>query len=113
MSAILEPPRRGTEVALCPVEEIPLGMGHSFEVAGRLIAVFRKRNGQIHAVDGTCPHRGAPLADGIIAGDRVVCPFHAMRFDLKTGDCDHPETCPIQVYPSHVRDGWIHVTVSA
>jgi len=111
MPTVLELPRATTEIRLCRENAIPLGLGHSFEVAGQLIAVFRTRSGSVRAVEGTCPHRGAPLADGILAGERIVCPFHAQRFDLNTGNCDRPETCPIQVYPTRVADGWIHLTV--
>ena len=111
MSAVLEI-GPATEIALCRVEEIPVGLGHSFHVGDRHIAVFRTRGGAVHAVDGTCPHRGAPLADGILAGDRIVCPFHAMRFELASGKCDRPETCPIDVYPTRVQDGWIHVNLA-
>jgi len=37
--------------------------------------------------------RGALLADGIVGGGTVICPFHAYRFSLETGkpvgnDCE-------------------------
>ena len=37
------------------------------------------------AVDNVCPHRGGPLAEGTIEGDKVVCPWHQWEFDLATG----------------------------
>ena len=76
-----------------PVERIPLGEGRNVEVAGEEIAVFRTRAGELYAVQATCPHRGGPLADGIVGGNRVVCPLHAYAFDLATGEPTR-EGCP-------------------
>jgi nitrite reductase (NADH) small subunit len=73
-------------VDLGPVEAIPLGEGRACVVAGREIAVFRTREGEIHAVQARCPHRGGPLADGLVGAGVVVCPLHGRRFDLRTGE---------------------------
>lgn len=67
------------------IEKIPEGQGHCYLVAGKEIAVFRTRNGQLHALDNRCPHRQGPLADGVCDAERVLCPYHAHPFDLKTG----------------------------
>ena len=111
MSAVMEM-CRAAEVALCRLDDLPIGLGHSFHVQDKHVAVFRTRCGKVQAVDGTCPHKGAPLADGMLAGDRVVCPFHAMKFDLSSGTCDREETCPINVYPTRVVDGWVYLTMT-
>ena len=68
-----------------PVDRIPLGEGRNFDVAGEEVAVFRTRAGDVYAVQATCPHRGGPLADGIVGGNRVVCPLHSYAFDLASG----------------------------
>ena len=67
------------------VGRIPLGEGREYQVAGELIAVFRERQGRLYAVQAQCPHRAGPLADGIIGGGKVICPLHALKFDLVTG----------------------------
>jgi nitrite reductase (NADH) small subunit len=74
-------------VDLGPIGFIPLGEGRAFVVKETTIAVFRQRNGRLFATDNTCPHRGGPLADGIVGGGKVICPFHAWKFDLETGRC--------------------------
>lgn len=74
-------------VDLGPVGFIPLGEGRAFVVNETTIAVFRQRDGRLFATDNTCPHRGGPLADGIVGGGKVICPFHAWKVDLETGRC--------------------------
>jgi len=71
---------------LGPVDAIPLGEGRNYEVAGERIAVFRLRSGEIFAVQALCPHKNGPLADGLVGNGTVICPLHAWKFDLKTGD---------------------------
>ncbi len=70
---------------LGPVDCIPLGEGKSFEVEGERVAVFRSRKGELLATQALCPHKGGPLADGIVGGGAVICPLHAYKYDLATG----------------------------
>ena len=41
---------------------------------GRKIALWRDAAGQVHALEDHCPHRGAPLSQGVILGDRLARP---------------------------------------
>jgi nitrite reductase/ring-hydroxylating ferredoxin subunit len=45
--------------------------------------------GEIHALDGICPHAGGPLGQGALHGTTLVCPWHAWEFD-----CRPPVTTP-------------------
>lgn len=67
------------------VDEIPTGEGRALAVGGEQIAVFRLRDGTLRALDAVCPHRGGPLADGLIDGRIVICPLHGWSYDLQTG----------------------------
>jgi nitrite reductase (NADH) small subunit len=71
-------------IRVCGVEDVPLGEGRTVLAAGRRVAVFRAEDGWF-ALDAACPHRGGPLADGIVARRTVICPLHERRFDLATG----------------------------
>ena len=64
------------------------------------------------ATQASCPHPGGPLADGFVGNGKVVCPFHAYRFDLATG-CAEGNTCaPLATYPAGVTsDGDVVVTL--
>jgi len=102
---VKKPPARQIlhRVAICKEWDIPLGLGRSFEIGGRLIAVFKSRDGVIFALDGLCPHKGGPLADGMVVGRQVVCPLHAYRYEAHTGACDSPGRCPIETFPVEVE----------
>ena len=95
---------------VCRVDDVPLGEGRAVEIDGRRIAVFQTRNGW-HAIDQRCPHRGGPLADGIVADGCVTCPLHDRRFDLATGRC-HSDDLEVGVYAVEIHDGdvWVDGT---
>ena len=67
------------------VEEIPVGEGRAFAVDGTQVAVYRLRDGSLRALGAVCPHKGGPLADGLMDGRVVVCPLHGYTYDLTTG----------------------------
>lgn len=67
------------------IDDIPLGEGRAYVVDGEQVAVFRLRDGSLRALGAICPHKGGPLADGLIDGRVVVCPLHGFTYDLSTG----------------------------
>jgi nitrite reductase (NADH) small subunit len=73
------------EIILGPIASIPPGEGRTFNTRGGRVTVFRTRGGEVFAVQAACPHRGGPLADGILGAAKLVCPLHAWTFDLRTG----------------------------
>jgi nitrite reductase (NADH) small subunit len=66
-------------------DDIPVGEGRAYVVDGTEVAVYRLRDGTLRALDAVCPHRGGPLADGLIDERVVVCPLHGRTYDLATG----------------------------
>ena len=84
-------------LSLGPLKNLPLGQGRSYVVDGNEIAVFRQRDGRLFAVANRCPHREGPLADGLVGNGKVICPLHAHKFDLATGQGSEPEEC-VKVY---------------
>ena len=67
------------------LDEIPIGEGRAFAVDGTEVAVYRLRDGSLRALGAVCPHKGGPLADGLMDGRVVVCPLHGHTYDLSTG----------------------------
>jgi nitrite reductase/ring-hydroxylating ferredoxin subunit len=44
-------------------------------------------DGEIYATENFCPHRGAPLVDGVLCGHIIECASHGWQFDVRTGEC--------------------------
>jgi nitrite reductase (NADH) small subunit len=100
-------------VALCPLDDLPVGLGRAFRVGERRVAVFRSRAGKVFAVDNVCPHKNGPLAEGMLAGENIVCPLHAFRFNAHDGTCDQSSVCAVTTYAAEVRDGTVYLTLPA
>jgi nitrite reductase (NADH) small subunit len=84
------------EIVLAPLTAIPPGEGRTFSVGTERIAVFRTRNGDVFAVQALCPHKGGPLADGLVGGTTLICPLHGWKFDLASDSCGL-RTFPVRV----------------
>ena len=78
-------------------DDIPPGQGRVFLVNGREIAVFRQRDGRLFATQNRCPHKNGPLAEGFVGDGKVICPLHAWKFDLQSGE--GPEKSCLKTYP--------------
>lgn len=98
---------------VCPLSSLPRGEALRVE-ADPPIAVFHTEEGEIYALDDTCTHQDASLADGWVEGCEVECPLHASRFDLRTGQVDAPPAKkPVRTHRVVVQDGQIFVEESA
>jgi nitrite reductase (NADH) small subunit len=103
---------RPRTIALGSLWQIPLGEGRVFMAGARAVAVFRARDGGVHATDPWCPHRQGPLADGLVGAGTVTCPFHGFRFDLRTGCAIGHDCPPIATYAVSVDAyGEIHLQI--
>jgi nitrite reductase (NADH) small subunit len=70
----------------CRAGDVPIGEGRTVMLGDRAVAVFHLPGGAWYAIDAVCPHRGGPLADGIVSDRAVICPLHERRYDLATGE---------------------------
>ncbi|HXY00023.1 MAG TPA: nitrite reductase small subunit NirD [Candidatus Limnocylindrales bacterium] len=102
--------KRWFQVTHC--ENIPVREGRRVEIASRQIAIFNLGD-RFLAVENPCPHRGGPLADGIVSGTTVVCPLHAWKFDLIQGNAvNHPESSQCLVtFPVCVEQGIVSIEI--
>ena len=69
-----------TESELPPADE-----AKEFPCGDKTICVANV-NGAFSAMDNVCLHRGGPLGQGVIEGDKLVCPWHGWQFDVKSGE---------------------------
>lgn len=58
--------------------------------AGNTEVLLVQLRGQVHALYAHCTHYGAPLAEGILSGSRLVCPWHHACFSIETGNLLEP-----------------------
>jgi NADPH-dependent 2,4-dienoyl-CoA reductase/sulfur reductase-like enzyme/nitrite reductase/ring-hydroxylating ferredoxin subunit len=65
---------------------------------------------QIFAIDAHCSHYHGPLAEGLVVGDSVRCPWHHACFDLRTGEATRaPALSPLSVWKVEQESGSIFV----
>ena len=63
-----------------------------------------------YALAGTCAHLGGPLSEGKLEGDTVVCPWHASRFALESGEVvDGPPLSRSRAWKTRIRNGQTEV----
>ena len=75
------------------LDDIPADSGLEVIVGDRIIALF-KVDGLVHAIDGICAHAGGPVAQGVLEGSIVTCPWHGWQYDVATGThCLTPAIC--------------------
>ncbi len=82
---------------------------HQVEINGDKILLVR--DGQhIRAIGGTGPHAGAPLAEGVRHGNRIICPWHKAAFCVRTGAVlDPPAVDALPRYDVRIDNGRILV----
>ena len=72
-------------VRACSSDELGDGVPLAVEVDGEPVCLVRVPDG-VFAFDDVCPHRGAQLSRGTLAGTTIMCAAHTWEFDVTTGD---------------------------
>ena len=97
-------------IRICAVGEIPrLGARVVKRTAGPNVAIFRTGDDKLFALADRCPHRGGPLSQGIVFGERVACPLHNTCVELESGCAVAPDRGRVQSYPVRIDGGAVYV----
>ncbi len=93
-------------VALSKIADGAMLLGHAH---GEPVLLTR-RGGELFAIGALCTHYGAPLADGLLVGDTVRCPWHHACFSLRTGAALRaPALDPVSCWRVEQRGGSVYV----
>lgn len=84
-----EPPAGPDLTAGIAGSELGEGRVLAGHAGGEAVLLTRYR-GQVYAVGATCPHYGAPLADGLMVDGTLRCPWHHACFNLCDGRVERP-----------------------
>jgi 3-phenylpropionate/trans-cinnamate dioxygenase ferredoxin subunit len=103
-------PETSSDVVACALDDLPPGEIVRVDLPVP-VSVFNV-DGELYAIDDTCTHQDASLADGWFEGCAVECPLHASTFDLATGAPSGPPAVrPVRTHAVSIVDGDVVVHV--
>lgn len=76
------------------------------------IAVFRTLDDEVFALRDRCPHKGGPLSQGIVHGNKVACPLHDWKIHLDTGMAVAPDEGCAARFPVRVEGGRVFLSLT-
>lgn len=117
MSAILRQGEDARKVDMswrfaCKLDELPVLGARVLERSeneGGNVAVFRNSEDVVFALLDKCPHKGGPLSQGIVFGERVACPLHNWSIELTSGEAVAPDVGCTKRFPVKVDGGDVFV----
>ncbi|WP_296233487.1 FAD-dependent oxidoreductase [Pseudomonas sp. UBA4617] len=78
--------------------------------AGSEELILIRQGDQVHAYQGSCPHAGAPLDEGVVCGGLLVCPWHKAAFAVDEGAlCEPPALTDLRRYKAWVEGDQVWV----
>ena len=94
---------------LCKIGAVTLGELQQFNV-GEIEVLVVNLNGQLYCLAARCTHAGAPLAEGKLIGDVLICPWHGSNFRVTDGTVlKGPAEKPLKVYQATVKGDYLVV----
>ena len=94
-----------TWVEVGPLSDIPPQGARVVKTPSGCIAVFRTATDKVFALNDRCPHKGGPLSEGIVHGDRVTCPLHNWVFDMNSGEAQGADTGIVRTFAAKDEAG--------
>ena len=97
---------------------IPVPAGKHPQVGGRALFEFDDKSlalfnveGDLFAIDDSCPHQGASLCGGRLQGRVIQCCAHGLRFDLRSGYLLNSTAVKVASYPVEIIDGQAFIVI--
>ncbi|MDS9469077.1 nitrite reductase small subunit NirD [Paracoccus sp. MBLB3053] len=99
-------------VDIAALDDIPRQGARVVKTGQGCVAVFRTADDRVFALEDRCPHKGGPLSEGIVHGDRVTCPLHNWVFDMNSGEAQGADTGMVRTYPIRVEHGRVLISAA-
>ncbi|MGX0889422.1 3-phenylpropionate/trans-cinnamate dioxygenase ferredoxin subunit [Pseudomonas sp. ADAK2 TE3594] len=94
-----------------PAGKLPQAGGRAlFEFDGKSLALFNVE-GDLFAIDDSCPHQGASLCGGRLEGRVIQCCAHGLRFDLRSGYLLNSTQLKVTNYPVEIIDDQAFIVI--
>jgi nitrite reductase/ring-hydroxylating ferredoxin subunit len=94
-----------------PAGKLPQAGGRAlFEFDDKSLALFNVE-GDLFAIDDSCPHQGASLCGGRLEGRVIQCCAHGLRFDLRSGYLLNSTQLKVANYPVEIIDGQAFIVI--
>jgi toluene monooxygenase system ferredoxin subunit len=84
---------------VCTLDDVWQGEMEAFEVDGTEVLLVHIKDGDIHAVQATCPHQEFDLVEGELEGNVLTCCMHLWEFDVASGKGVNPTHAELAKYP--------------
>ncbi|GGO84265.1 (2Fe-2S)-binding protein [Marinobacterium nitratireducens] len=95
-----------------PSEKIPArGSRSLLWIDDGCVALFNV-DGELYAIDDSCPHQGASLAGGRLEGRTIQCCAHGLRYDLASGYLFNSTNVRVATYPIERRGDRIYLVLA-
>jgi nitrite reductase (NADH) small subunit len=98
-------------IDIAALNDIPRQGARVVETDRGSIAVFRTLSDRVFALRDHCPHKGGPLSQGIVHGEKVACPLHNWVIELDSGEAVAPDKGCTQRYEVKVENMRIFVAL--
>ena len=99
-------------VKVARLEELEDCPYKSLKLFGRLVAIVKKDDGSLFAIESACKHHGADLMENYTGGSVVECPRHQWRYDLESGACLSNNSPPLRHYELKIEDGTVFISIA-
>jgi 3-phenylpropionate/trans-cinnamate dioxygenase ferredoxin subunit len=96
-------------INVCRPDEVPNEGFQLVDLEDTEAMVFNI-NGEFYAIEDVCTHDGGPLSDGDVENCEIICPRHAARFNIKTGDVTAPPAYEnLHTFPVRIENDMVQI----
>ncbi|KDN76849.1 Rieske 2Fe-2S domain-containing protein [Streptomyces olindensis] len=91
------------------LDDIPERTPHPVTIGRRALLLFRYGD-WVYATAARCTHQGVELAGGELSGSLLRCPWHGVKFDVRTGArVNQPNCRDLRTFRTEVEDDQVTV----